>query len=369
MASPTPIFGMESYWKPIICGKEGMEPQGPVAIFWDIENCNVPRGIDAENVSGNVRKALSEVDIKCIKNFTAYGDCNELPKQVRAALQLTGVNVVDVPHVKDGAADRAILNDTHLFASDNPPSATLVLISGDVDFAETLHKLGQRGHTIILLIPFGVGVSSALLNAAEFVLDWPSAARGEGFVSRKPLMPSELKSITESPTSNAWANTSPFYPYSYDMPNPYGMYKPYVDPFDVAFWDHSPRTSIWDQFMVSAGPSTGGQYNDSARTSSVGRYVSAGPVTWGHHNDSVGTSTSGQYVSADPFLWGQHNDSAGSPTWGRHNVSSGSPTWGRHNVSAGSFTCGQYNDLADSAGPSAWERYDARGKGKKCSKL
>ncbi|GAB4850586.1 hypothetical protein Ancab_029895 [Ancistrocladus abbreviatus] len=66
-----------------------------------------------------------------------------------------------------------------------------MLISGDVDFAPALHILGQRGYTVILMIPSRVGVSAALCNAGRFVWDWPSIARGEGFVPfPKPLMAS-----------------------------------------------------------------------------------------------------------------------------------------------------------------------------------
>ncbi|KAJ4960408.1 hypothetical protein NE237_020318 [Protea cynaroides] len=299
-----------------------------------ISNTHIWNGI----VSGNIRKALSKIGIKCIKNFTAYGDCNKLPKRVREGLQLTGVKVADVPHVKDGAADRAILNDMHLFASDNLPSATLVLISGDVDFAETLHKLGQRGHTIILLIPFGVGVSSVLLNAAEFVLDWPSVARGEGLVSDKPLMPSELKSIIESPTSNAWANTRPFYPLSYDIMG-------------------YPARAIATQVALSFNDMPNHCYHgssgwgQSAENLTLGGYdVSAGPVIGGQYNNSAGNPSWG--FSASPVPWDQYNDSARTSTSGRSDVSTGPITWGEYNVSA------------DSAGPSAWEQYDVRGKAK-----
>ncbi|KAJ4961730.1 hypothetical protein NE237_021640 [Protea cynaroides] len=215
---------MGSIWERYeICAKEDMKPLEHVGIFWDIENCNVPRTVSAENVSGNIREVLSsEIGIKSIKMFNAYGDCNALSNQVRKGLHLTGVKVVDVPHVKDGAADRAILSDMHFFAFDNLPSATLVLISGDVDFAETLHKLEQRGHAIILFVPSGVGVSSALRKAAKFVFDWPSAACGKVIWSGSPSMPRELKNITMSPISNAWANVRPFYPQSYDMLNSYG---------------------------------------------------------------------------------------------------------------------------------------------------
>ncbi|KAJ4960724.1 hypothetical protein NE237_020634 [Protea cynaroides] len=119
--------------------------------------------------------------------FSAYGDCDTLSKKVRDGLELTGVNIIDVSNVKgqDGTTDRVIINNMHLFASDNLPSATLVLILGDVDFAQTLHKWRQRGHTIIFLIP-SEDVSSVLLKATNFVLHWHNVVRKEGLVYRKP---------------------------------------------------------------------------------------------------------------------------------------------------------------------------------------
>ncbi|KAG5547660.1 hypothetical protein RHGRI_013379 [Rhododendron griersonianum] len=158
--------------------------QGPVAILWDIENCPVPRDVCLEDVAGNIRMALRVHPIikGAVTLFSAYGDFNPFPRRLREGCQRTGVKLVDVPNGRKDAADKAILVDMFLFALDNPPSSSIMLISGDVDFAPALHILGQRGYTVILVIPSGVGVSSALGNAGRFVWDWPSVARGEGFV-------------------------------------------------------------------------------------------------------------------------------------------------------------------------------------------
>ncbi|KAK6159332.1 hypothetical protein DH2020_006646 [Rehmannia glutinosa] len=122
--------------------------------------------------------------------FSAYGDFNSFPRRLREGCQRTGVKLIDVPNGRKDAADKAILVDMFLFALDNPPPSSIMLISGDVDFAPALHILGQRGYIVILVIPSGVGVSSALCNAGRFVWDWPSVARGEGFVPpAKPLKP------------------------------------------------------------------------------------------------------------------------------------------------------------------------------------
>ncbi|THG16882.1 hypothetical protein TEA_025605 [Camellia sinensis var. sinensis] len=114
--------------------------------------------------------------------FSAYGDFNAFPRQLRAGYQRTDVKLVDVPNGRKDAADKAILVDMFLFALDNPPPSSIMLISGDVDFAPALHILGQHGYTVILVIPSRVSVSSALCIMGRFVWDWHSVARGEGFV-------------------------------------------------------------------------------------------------------------------------------------------------------------------------------------------
>ncbi|KVI10788.1 uncharacterized protein LOC112507620 [Cynara cardunculus var. scolymus] len=157
---------------------------GPIAILWDMENCPVPSDIRPEDVAGNIRMTLRVHPIinGAVTMFSAYGDFNAFPRRLREGCQRTGVKLIDVPNGRKDAADKAILVDMFLFALDNPPPSSIMLISGDVDFAPALHILGQRGYTVILVIPSGVGVSSALSNAGSFVWDWPSVVRGEGFV-------------------------------------------------------------------------------------------------------------------------------------------------------------------------------------------
>ncbi|XP_039115147.1 LOW QUALITY PROTEIN: uncharacterized protein LOC120250397 [Dioscorea cayenensis subsp. rotundata] len=164
---------------------------GPVAILWDIENCPVPSDVRPEDVAGNIRMALRVHPVirGAVTMFSAYGDFNAFPRRLREGCQRTGVKLVDVPNGRKDAADKAILVDMFLFALDNRPPSSILLISGDVDFAPALHILGQRGYTVILVIPAGVGVSSALSNAGRFVWDWPSVARGEGFVPPKHYTP------------------------------------------------------------------------------------------------------------------------------------------------------------------------------------
>ncbi|GJN12854.1 hypothetical protein PR202_ga31169 [Eleusine coracana subsp. coracana] len=162
---------------------------GPVAIFWDIENCPVPSDIRPEDVAGNIRMALRQHPVVkgAVTVLSAYGDFNAFPRKLREGCQRTGVKLVDVPNGRKDAADKAILVDMFLFALDNRPPSSIMLISGDVDFAPALHILGQRGYTIVLAIPSSVTVSSALSSAGSFVWDWPNLARGEGMVAPKSV--------------------------------------------------------------------------------------------------------------------------------------------------------------------------------------
>ncbi|KAF3323389.1 NYN domain-containing protein [Carex littledalei] len=172
--------------------------QGPVVILWDIENCPVPSDVRPEDVAANIRLAVrSHPSVTgAVTSFSAYGDFNGFPRRLREGCQRTGVKLVDVPNGRKDAADKAILVDMFLFALDNRPPCSIMLISGDVDFAPALHILGQRGYAIILAIPGSVAVSTALCSAGMFVWDWPCIARGTGLVPPKNFTSRGMVSVS-----------------------------------------------------------------------------------------------------------------------------------------------------------------------------
>ncbi|XP_076919485.1 uncharacterized protein LOC143580296 [Bidens hawaiensis] len=174
---------------------------GPIAILWDMENCPVPNDVRPEDAAGNVRMALRVHPVinGAVNMFSAYGDFNGFSRRLREGCQRTGVKLIDVPNGRKDAADKAILIDMFLFALDNPPPSSIMLISGDVDFSPALHVLGQRGYAVILVVPSGVGVSSALSNAGSYVWDWSTVVRGEGFV---PVPLSRAHNIESSYAKN-----------------------------------------------------------------------------------------------------------------------------------------------------------------------
>ncbi|XP_048230195.1 uncharacterized protein LOC8283421 isoform X2 [Ricinus communis] len=152
----------------------------PGAIFWDMENCPVPRGVLAQDVALHTRKAFG---VSPIKRFTAFGDLNGFSMRTKEELHRSGVELNYVPRGRKDAADKAILSGVYTFALDNPPPACIMLISGDADFAQVLNTVSQRGYYVFLATPAGVNVSSALINASDLVYDWPSVACGKVVLS------------------------------------------------------------------------------------------------------------------------------------------------------------------------------------------
>lgn len=163
--------------------------QGRVAIFWDIENCAVPSDMRPGDVAGNISMGLRTHPTTkgSMTTFSAYGDFTAIPRRVAKGCHGRGVKLL---HVNSDAVHNTILVDMFHFALRNPSPSSILLISGNVEFALALHTLGRRGYTIILVIPSKVGVPSALSNAANFLWDWSSLARGQGFVPRaKTVIP------------------------------------------------------------------------------------------------------------------------------------------------------------------------------------
>lgn len=161
-------------------GKENSSVSGPVAIFWDIENCAVPKDTATKDIYGNVMTALGMHQLFSghLTKFCAYGDFDLLPTRIKDDLQSSRIQVAQVPHKQKDVTNKVIIADMLFFALDNPVPSSIMLISGDVDFAMSLSGLRQRGYNIAIAIPSAIHVSSDLASPAEVVWDWSSLARG-----------------------------------------------------------------------------------------------------------------------------------------------------------------------------------------------
>ncbi|CAN6206229.1 unnamed protein product [Urochloa humidicola] len=158
------------------------------SVWWDIENCHVPRGCDPHLIAQNMSSALAAAGYSGPITISAYGDTNCVPNHVQHALSSTGIALNHVPAGIKDASDKKILVDMLIWAIDNPPPANYLLISGDRDFSNALHKLTMRRYNILLAQP--PNVSQALTAAAKHVWLWRSLVDGEPPLAASPYISS-----------------------------------------------------------------------------------------------------------------------------------------------------------------------------------
>lgn len=146
-----------------------------ISVWWDIENCQVPKGCEPHSIAQNISSALVDMNYCGPVSISAYGDTNGIPSSVQQGLNSTGIALNHVPAGKD-ASDKKILVDMLFWAVDNPAPGNYLLISGDRDFSNALHQLRMRKYNILLAQPHKASVS--LLAAAKSVWLWTSLLAG-----------------------------------------------------------------------------------------------------------------------------------------------------------------------------------------------
>ncbi|PPS08540.1 hypothetical protein GOBAR_AA12116 [Gossypium barbadense] len=152
------------------------------SVWWDIENCQVPKHCDPHAIAQNISSALVKMNYCGPVSISAYGDTNRIPSYVQQALSSTGIALNHVPAGVKDASDKKILVDKLFWAVDNPAPATYLLISGDRDFSNALHQLRMRRYNILLAQP--MKASAPLVAAARSVWLWMSLSAGGPPLSR-----------------------------------------------------------------------------------------------------------------------------------------------------------------------------------------
>ncbi|KZT28231.1 hypothetical protein NEOLEDRAFT_905998 [Neolentinus lepideus HHB14362 ss-1] len=172
-----------------------------VAIFWDYENVRAPLAISGNVLAGNIRSVAHKYG--SVNLFRAYIDLSQFVSSKSAAhhsiLQTPDVTLVDCPHNgRKDVADKMIIVDMLAFALDHPPPATIILISGDCDFAYAVSILRLRGYDVVLIAP--KLASNSIKSVSSLVLDWDSNVMGRDTDSASSPTQSPI-----APTSGAIA--------------------------------------------------------------------------------------------------------------------------------------------------------------------
>lgn len=118
------------------------QSHAPLAIFWDLENMQIPATSSGRDVSSRLKSILKPYgDLKEFRGYASIG-LNLIPQQKRSDLQLSGCLLVDCPHNgRKEVADKMIIVDAMNFAMNNREGATLCFVTGDVDYAYLLAVL------------------------------------------------------------------------------------------------------------------------------------------------------------------------------------------------------------------------------------
>ncbi|KAF9533396.1 NYN domain-containing protein [Crepidotus variabilis] len=155
-----------------------------VAIFWDYENCPIPSnasGYAVANAITSMARPFGKVRL-----FRAYLEiADQLP--LRSELQSSGVTLVDCPHNgRKDVADKMILVDMLMHAIDNPTPCTIIIISGDRDFAYALSMLKVRHWQMVLVtLP---NAHASLTSQASLRLDWATTILNPKIKSKPPTL-------------------------------------------------------------------------------------------------------------------------------------------------------------------------------------
>ncbi|KAI7748528.1 hypothetical protein M8C21_024096 [Ambrosia artemisiifolia] len=153
-----------------------------VSVWWDFENCQVPCNINVYKVTQFITSAVRSVGIKGPIQITAFGDVVQLSRSNQEALSSTGINLTHIPNGGKNSADRSLLVDLMYWVSQNPPPAHLFLISGDRDFASTLHRLRMNNYNVLLASTDNA--PAVLCSAASIMWQWNSLVKGENLSGR-----------------------------------------------------------------------------------------------------------------------------------------------------------------------------------------
>jgi len=153
------------------------------------ENCPVPANSSGCIIAKNI--CSFTLPFGRVKAFKAYFETSEHSSVLRSELQASGVTLVDCPHNgKKEVADKIILGDVVCFtprmtrgtntnfptvdvmahAIDNPVGSTIVLITGDRDFAYALSTLSLRRYQVVLIA--GSNARPSLTMQANIRYDW-----------------------------------------------------------------------------------------------------------------------------------------------------------------------------------------------------
>ncbi|CAL9216872.1 unnamed protein product [Arabidopsis halleri] len=136
------------------------------SVWWDIENCPIPKGCKAEGVAQKIRSALSKLNYGGEISIFAFGNMNHIPPSVKQALSSTGVVL---KHIHSRKISLHLFTKVLFWTYDNPAPANLMFISRETN---SHNKERERGFNILIAHP--PYPSDSLVDSANTTWLWKS---------------------------------------------------------------------------------------------------------------------------------------------------------------------------------------------------
>lgn len=76
---------------------EAQYANAKVSVWWDIENCHVPKGCEPHMIAQNISSALVKMNYCGPVSISAYGDTTRISNNIQQALNSTGIALNHVP--------------------------------------------------------------------------------------------------------------------------------------------------------------------------------------------------------------------------------------------------------------------------------
>ncbi|XP_018371436.1 PREDICTED: meiosis arrest female protein 1 homolog isoform X3 [Trachymyrmex cornetzi] len=122
----------------------------PIGVFWDIENCQVPKGRSAIGVTQLIRDKFFDGYKEA--EFIVVCDVQKENSQIIQELNDAQVNLIHVAATCKNAADEKLKQAIRRFADIHGSPAAIILISGDINFAADLSDLRHRKKIHVILL-------------------------------------------------------------------------------------------------------------------------------------------------------------------------------------------------------------------------
>lgn len=127
-------------------------------VFWDFENCPVPRGMRGYQVVRKLKDYIVVGRKLQLANIIAIGNTSQLSENCKEELESivylitdSGVAIQHISSGKPAAADVGILGEIMKFIYFHRPPHSIFLISGDRDFSKILNFLESVHYHVVLV--------------------------------------------------------------------------------------------------------------------------------------------------------------------------------------------------------------------------